>query len=78
MDGCSYYFGKTLNQYFRWADEEDEDVEEKLETHKKVLKDTDGAISMACSGPTTVDAATTFTKLCFKCQGPTCKAQILN
>ena len=48
----------------------DEDEGEMLETHNEVLEETDGAISLACSGPTNVDAATTFDKLLFKCHGP--------
>ena len=56
----------------------DEDEDEMLETHKEVLEETDGAISIACSGPTNVDAATAFNKLLFKCQGPTCKAEDLD
>lgn len=53
----------------------DEDEEEMFETHNEVLEETYGAISLACSGATNVDAATTFDKLLFKCHGPTCKSE---
>ena len=63
VDGFSYYFGRTFKESPRWADGVDEDEEEMLETHNGVLEETDGAIPLACSGATNVDASTTFDKL---------------
>ena len=80
VDGLTYEFGRTLGEYSRWADDSKltiQDMEEMPEAHKEVLKDTDGAISIACSGPTTVAAATTLNKLYFKFQDPTCKSNKL-
>ena len=48
----------------------DEYEEEMLETHNEVLEETVRAFSLACSGATDVDAATTFVKLLFKRHDP--------
>ena len=62
-------------QGYSWADDSEENAEDAEEEYKEfcevrdsVLEDTEGAESIACSGLTTVNAATTFAKkLMFKC-----------
>ena len=73
----TFEFGMTLGEH-SWTSTPGEMTTKELgvilQACEDVMEDTSGAISLACSGPTTVDAAIALQNK-FKCQCSTCNAK---